>query len=532
LSKLNSILIIMCISLSYCSDRHMTQNKKSDDFYLENDQYLNKIENPIETTKASTDNNPHVFIEKNNPKKVDKDIKKIENKSKGTSPIKEENKSKGTSPIKPVKKENKSQKSTSIIKVNKLRNPKITQFEPKHIKEEKCSIKTGYLYIKQDSSNIPITLDLMPVYISLSLTSFNLFLSTDAKSLFNSLKLKDILRISQQSILKDQHCFDLIVVDNTVKQLYKGDVTLCADDDQTMKGFINAIQTFKECQIDVRNVNKNNEILVDFNKVNELLKSKTVTPSLATKTVEAMKPLFYDNTLKTVQKSPTTIKEDVLITKTVKNIVEKIRTGNIQRNQLQRKMKNKLKEAKKFAEEIHHKQELIKQMVEKRMEQEKQKESNLIKIEQKSKELELLKAVQHKIVNMEKKEINQFKKEYKREIVAQKQKANIEAQGMMRIVLDEEKLTPYDQCTDDQLLNFENQEFVRKTCMIYYGENKVNECQIKENFCMMCCAHHVGIKHVNELINCKSTCSGLLKGKLPQRITRKRTVKTVKTKSK
>jgi hypothetical protein len=28
----------------------------------------------------------------------------------------------------------------------------------------------------------------------------------------------------------------------------------------------------------------------------------------------------------------------------------------------------------------------------------------------------------------------------------------------------------------------------------------------------MCCAHHVGIKFVKDLLNCKTLCSGLLKG--------------------
>jgi hypothetical protein len=28
----------------------------------------------------------------------------------------------------------------------------------------------------------------------------------------------------------------------------------------------------------------------------------------------------------------------------------------------------------------------------------------------------------------------------------------------------------------------------------------------------MCCAHHVGIKFVNKLLDCKKTCNGLLNG--------------------
>ncbi len=35
---------------------------------------------------------------------------------------------------------------------------------------------------------------------------------------------------------------------------------------------------------------------------------------------------------------------------------------------------------------------------------------------------------------------------------------------------------------------------------------------MKENFCNLCCAHHVGSTHVSQLNRCKNVCSGLLKG--------------------
>ena len=35
---------------------------------------------------------------------------------------------------------------------------------------------------------------------------------------------------------------------------------------------------------------------------------------------------------------------------------------------------------------------------------------------------------------------------------------------------------------------------------------------MKENFCKMCCAHHVGIRFYHKLVQCKSRCSNLVVG--------------------
>jgi hypothetical protein len=35
---------------------------------------------------------------------------------------------------------------------------------------------------------------------------------------------------------------------------------------------------------------------------------------------------------------------------------------------------------------------------------------------------------------------------------------------------------------------------------------------IKEDFCKMCCAHHVGVKFYQKLVDCKTRCANLLLG--------------------
>jgi hypothetical protein len=306
----------------------------------------------------------------------------------------------------------------------------------------------------------------------LNLKSINLFLESSFRSLFNTIKIDKILRISQQQLLQPYNCFDVITndIEQGVKVLVKGPITLCANNQKDMNDWINAILEFKECQINVQNVN-NNKILVDFSKVNELLTEKGTK---AVPQAAQIKPLYYDNTNKAVNSSPMRVGKEIMIKKMMDNILSTIKKGNIKRTQVQRKMQNKLKEAKNFSMEVFKKEEIIKKIIEKRVEKEHQREEQMVKLEQKNKELELLKAVQRKIQSMEKKEIKQYKGQFNNQIKDEKKKADVEARKMMKIIIDQNKLTNFDKCTDMKLLNFKDKDYINKTCKIYYGENVIN----------------------------------------------------------
>ena len=148
-----------------------------------------------------------------------------------------------------------------------------------------------------------------------------------------------------------------------------------------------------------------------------------------------------------------------------------MRRSHIQRTQIQRKMVNEFKEAKKFSEQVHEKQELIKKMIEERIQNEQRKEESMIKLEQKSKELELLKAVTHKIESMKSQELKSYTKSLRKKIDSQKKKATEEASSMMKILINSEKLQSYDTCTSPKLLLFQDTDYISSLCLRYYGEN-------------------------------------------------------------
>jgi len=415
-----------------------------------------------------------------------------------------------------VKKHKKSEEVHSSglkIKLDTASNKKILVQDPKYFKFENCIKKTGYLNLVKDMSKLPGEITVTPIYVSMSLSSVNLFLSpTDEKTLFNTIPLKNILRISQQRLLEDHHCFELILAEvGHSTELSKTNISLCANSRENMKSWIDTIGAFKECQINVHNVDHNRMVVADFQKVNELIKGSTQPGAKIATNVNAEKSLYYDNN-PTINKSAVKVQKDSAIKREMSKIFTFMKEGNIQQTQLQRKMANQLKEAKKFSEQVHQKQEIIRRILEKREEKEKEKEQNMVKVEEKSKELELLRAVENRIMQMKKQEIKTFSSTFEKQITQERQHANNESKQMMRTLVQEEKFTPYDDCTAPQLLFFEDTLYVDNLCQRFYGEHQKDECQKKGSFCNMCCAHHVGKKYPHKVNDCNKKCSGLLNG--------------------
>jgi hypothetical protein len=143
----------------------------------------------------------------------------------------------------------------------------------------------------------------------------------------------------------------------------------------------------------------------------------------------------------------------------------------MQQTQVQRKMQSELKEAKKFSEEVHEKQEIIRKIIERRAEKEKMRQQSLIQSEEKFKELKLLKAVQNRIVQMKKKEIQEYSEQFEKQIKEERSKADAESKKMMKALVEEEKRRPYNDCTDPRLLLFEDKSYVKERCTVYYGEH-------------------------------------------------------------
>jgi len=346
---------------------------------------------------------------------------------------------------------------------NNTLNKKIKNIES----YSKCNVKTGILNLVKFQDQLPFTLNLLPVYIHLGLSTFNIYKNENSSTLMSTVKLIEILRINQRGFLKDNFCFDLMIADSVKMKLDDNElITLCAENKEAMDKWVHALLEFKECQVDVKKLAKNNEVVVDYKKVDELLKEKTTiqTPK------QKLKNLYYDVSNTAIIKSPVTISKQTRIDTIVRNIMNSMKIGNIRTNQVRRQLSNKLKEARGFSEDISRKEEIIREMVEKRIEKERQKEVANISNKQRKKEVDLLRAVQQRIVQLKKQEVTEYSQKIVKEIRGEKEKASKQAKNMMRMLIDAKKLTPYYDCTDNRLLNFENPVYTNATCKRYYGE--------------------------------------------------------------
>merc|ERR1711957_247562 len=159
--------------------------------------------------------------------------------------------------------------------------------EKKINKYSKCSIKSGilieFLGIKTNIKALTHEALMKPSYVELTKESINF--KSEIKSekniksapVYKILRLKQILRISQQKSLQKYACFDLVHY-KTAKTNAETKITLCAENSQIMSKWVNAIQDFKECQIKITKINNNEKLVYDFSKINHLLKvQKKVT---------------------------------------------------------------------------------------------------------------------------------------------------------------------------------------------------------------------------------------------------------------
>ncbi len=96
-----------------------------------------------------------------------------------------------------------------------------------------------------------------------------------------------------------------------------------------------------------------------------------------------------------------------------------------------------------------------------------------------------------------------------------KLKSNDEAKELMKRINEQSKLTPYTECIDLRIKNFEDKLYIREHCFHLYGESQVNKCTKKKEFCSMCCNFHVGSRYFNRRKECNMQCTNLINGKNP-----------------
>merc|ERR1711957_1055490 len=227
---------------------------------------------------------------------------------------------------------------------------KIKYITNKHINTKKnyetyskCKVRTGLIYLLRNSEKLPMELTLQPIFGRINLNTFNFYLNDMAKTKFYSIKLLDILKLSQNPKLTIHNCFNIILNQIDAKKLLKGPMSICFKNNKKMKDWMKTISEFKECQIDTSNGKKQNKVLIDFGKVNKLIKNPKKVPE---------KKLYYDNSNKVVVKRSKNAHKEAQVKKLMKKIVSSITTGSIQANSIKRKMKNELKKNRKRAKNM------------------------------------------------------------------------------------------------------------------------------------------------------------------------------------
>merc|ERR1712032_439757 len=216
-------------------------------------------------------------------------------------------------------------------------------------------------------------------------------------------------------------------------------------------------------------------------------------------------PMYYQNVPVVKKKKP-----EYVMKKQLAGIVGLLEKGTINNNTKKRKMKEKLKKAKRIEYDIRSKKDMINKIMDKRQNRENQLGYKLRSKIQKKREVQLLRAVKSRIGQYKKKENKKLNKMAKNRLIEIKSRANDEAKSLMKSITSQSKLTPYDECINPKLKGFTDKTYLKSHCFNLYGEEKVKQCMNKKDFCPMCCNFHIGVKFSNKRNDCKRKCSKLI----------------------
>lgn len=217
----------------------------------------------------------------------------------------------------------------------------------------------------------------------------------DDNSLFATIQLDNILKISQDKRFFQTNCFDLVtnLADSQEKVLHMSRLTLCTEKTYEMSDWMHFILELKECKVNQKN--KDSKVILDFNEINKIKnrQNKSINGN------EENLGLWYDNTGRSSTNNALNVK-DRIIHQTVKSLINNMQTHQIEENKIKRTLNDQLKEARHFTQEIEKKNEIVKDIINKKIE--KQIDINLknVNIKAADKEVELIKAMAEKIKDM------------------------------------------------------------------------------------------------------------------------------------
>lgn len=425
MKKLNCMLLITVILVSciytnknHNSNRNSNENSnKSENNNNNNNDIEELMYAESNTERADTELNKFFEKESNKYDQIDNYVndslhKKHSNKQKKhrnelnlleTSKAKAKGKSKGKSKGKKAKGKSKGKKTKKAkkypnAKLLSLHNPyypKKTGVILSNTSASYCKFKKGFLHLVKNASKLgpaPLTIKTVPVYVNLNMYTLSLQMGLSLRTQFDTIKVRNILKVTKK--FRNANCFEIIEDKVIEKTLAKSPIVLCAGNPKILFDWVKALQEFKDCLYNTSSKNDGSRTLMDFNRINTLIK---VAHPPAGKKPKAYNPLYYNAGPPVAKKKKSTAKAEYIMKKQLAGIVGLLERGQINKQKLTRKMNTKLRNAKKIEYDIRSKQNMINKILNKRQRKEKQMEIKIRNKVHKKRELQLLKAVKSRI---------------------------------------------------------------------------------------------------------------------------------------
>ena len=349
LMKLNAIVLFYSLVMSICTESetmNQVERRKKFSIYDENDKFLNKVKTPRQAKPdQNLFNSGHSFLEKT------------------------------------------SQKTNELVIIHG-KNPLLT-INPEYIGSKKCEYKQGFLEIIDREAEKKV--ETKKVRVLLTKDSIKLYTTMNENSLFATVHLDNIMKVTQDKKFYHTYCFDLVtnIAESTDLVLHMSKLTLCAENSLDMDDWNYFILELKECKL---NQNNSSKVVIDFNQINKIKKknSQSIEDS----------GIWYDNSNRSKQKYTTVSVRDNLIHQTMKNLMQNLKTNQYDEIKLKRNLNDKLVEARKFTNELEKKSQIVKEIIEKKIEDQMNNNLKLVKTKAQSKEVKLIKAMVQKIQNI------------------------------------------------------------------------------------------------------------------------------------
>ena len=304
-------------------------------------------------------------------------------------------------------------------------------------KDEKCTIKSGLIYMIEKAKSYVSEIKLVQVYLKADTSTIKLFQSSNPASEFHEIKMPNFIKIGQ--IFKGSNCFDLIAGQEPngpqdIKSK-RGGLTLCTLNQKEEQNWVSGLMKLKEC---VSGVKTDQNLLADFQKLNQNIHNINEANKPPIHTVgmfytdsnvyDGYKPLHlsqgetvsYQKKITTQGKVINIIENEGAQPATdpleikVQEIKDIVKADTLHEQKVKKILAKKFIEAKKTNSMVHKKKEIIQRLIESRAQLEKQKHEEIVKIEQVKRQSGILDKAKEEIQSAKKSSLEKIKQVFKR----------------------------------------------------------------------------------------------------------------------